>query len=227
MGRSIIIAYVLSHIISIPSSKAATICNILLDKHNFKDITFKNIPPTTYEWQSNKLVATVKSSSSSIVIPFKDILKLTSIAFEWKSKGTLKIKNTALEKTKSGDDSLFKIGLLYYSKNSSTIPFFAPNWIKMLSTSLHHPTDHMTYLIVGAKNKPGTTWVNPYSDKILNHAVASTSLGQWEHTVIHWKNAQEIVGLWIQADGDNTNSSFISELRNLKLEVTSKSKTCL
>jgi hypothetical protein len=77
----------------------------------------------------------------------------------------------------------------------------------------------MLYLIPGARHAPGTSWKSPYSPHIDMVSVASSRLDDnWQRVDHELSEPQRAVGLWIMADGDNTESIFNSELRNLVID---------
>ena len=84
--------------------------------------------------------------------------------------------------------------------------------------TLHHSSDKMIYIISGSKHEHGQHWKSPFSDEVEIIAAGSrTQPDGWNVSEYTFKNAQSIVGLWIMADGDNTQSTFTSKLKSLTL----------
>ena len=189
-----------------------------LDPAKYKHITFEDIPQTKYSAAGAAMRMEVKKSSSFMLQPFSAKKKVSRLKFMWKSTGNLQVKSAEQEKEKDGDDSRLRIGLVL-AGDAPTVPFFAPAWIKAIRDTMKLPSDKMVYLTMGAKNKPGTVWESPYSDSMELRALASKPEKDGWNAVDH-KLAKplDVVALWIMADGDNTESSFVTELKDLNIE---------
>ncbi len=191
---------------------------IIFDGSNFKSITYKGIAPTQYQLREKLLIATVNSSASTLLLPFSKPQLVKRISFKWKISGKLKLKTAAIEASKQGDDSYFRVGLMVSGKASS-IPFFAPSWIKLTRQYLKHPSDGMQVYFVNAQHVPGTTWFSPYSSSIKNFSVASVGTGSdYQKVTINLKQAVSTVGLWLVSDGDDTKSSFKVWVKDMVIE---------
>lgn len=185
----------------------------------FKHITFDELTPTQYRNDGDTLVLTVKSSASFLVLPFDKVRTVKKVTFEWQGDAVAAVKDAAHEASKDGDDAPLRLGLIM-SGEPPIVPFFAPAWIKSVRGTLKLPSDKLLYLIPQARHKPGEKWTSPYSDSIECVALADTAATKdgWRKSRLELPTALPIVGLWIMADGDNTQSSFTSRLRNLRFE---------
>jgi len=188
--------------------------------NNFKTITFAKIPPTLYQNEGSSLKMLVKKSSAFLLQAFSQPKMVDGISFEWKSDGRPNTKDRVHERSKEGDDAPLRIGLLQ-SGPEPFIPFFASSWIKVVRDHMKLPSHEMTYVAVGTKNPPGTTWQSPYSSSIRIIVAEEKSLADgWSKARFVGKKPMAIVGLWIMADGDDTQAEFSTMLRDLTLELT-------
>lgn len=184
---------------------------------DYEEISFDDIPKTKYSNVDGQLLSIVKKSSSILLQPFSKKQTVKTVKVVWKKTGDLKTKSFDHETTKSGDDAYFRVGLIV-SGEAPTIPFFAPAWIKKSKEILKLPSDKMIYLTVGSKAAAGKTWPSPYSGSIESMAPQkSVSTGEWTTSEFTLSKATEIVGLWIFADGDNTESSFNVSVKSIEI----------
>lgn len=186
-------------------------------KENSQEISFSDIPKTIYELQTDGLKFQVKNSSSALIFPFKKIQTISGVKFSWQTIGKLSVKNVEQLQSKKGDDAYIRVGLILHGKAPS-IPFFAPSWIKMISKSLMHSSDKIEYLTITNVGKKNLQWVSPYADSIssMQVDVATGDKDQGEVSV-EFKAQKKVVGLWIQSDGDNTQSQFKGAISSLQL----------
>ena len=209
-----VVAALVSAFVLAPSVQASPVA---LQVSAFKHITFKNIPATTYSDAAGVLTMKVDKSSSVLVLPFDAERTITNVKFSWRLNGVVSTKNAEHEKTKKGDDFPLRIGLMV-SGPAPTVPFFAPAWIKAVRDSVKLPSDKLIYLVAGTKSAPGTTWESPYASSIGTVALQSSPIAGSDWQAVDYRSeATKITGIWVMADGDNTASSFTTEIRDLEL----------
>ena len=186
-------------------------------KTKFFHLTFDDIPATNYQISNNMITANVTKSSSIFFHPFKKIIDVNHVSFEYQSSGNFKKMSPDQEKTKDGDDAPIRIGLILKG-DGAMVPFFAPAWIKKTKKELHFDTNKMIYIAGGLQSPPHSNWENPFSDSIMvrtAHCVKRSD--SWYQCHSKFKKTQQVIGIWILADGDNTKSSFKTILKNLLL----------
>ena len=189
-----------------------------LDSASFHHITFKDIPPTKYEFAGDHATMAVTKSASAMVQSFPTVRTVTAMQFEWRGTGTVGVLDARHEQTKRGDDARLRIGLMLEGKKP-TVPFFAPAWIKAVDAVMKLPAERLQYYVVDAKAAPGSEWDSPYASSIVNLALASTpDKDGWNKVRYKLPGSVTIVGIWLMADGDDTGSTFTTELRALDLE---------
>ncbi len=186
-----------------------------------RHIKFKRITPNTLSLSKTGLSIKVNESASFILLPFKKIRHTTGVNFDWRSQGELRIADARTEATREGDDARLRVGLILKGDSQ---PFFnplAPEWVKIVNDSLYFPYKNLVYLIAGARHPPASRWINPYNEKVSMISIPSEPLDQgWLKATYRFEAPLAVIGLWIMADGDNTGSTFTTELKNLQLEIT-------
>lgn len=183
----------------------------------FRDLIFEDIKPTRYSFANGILKAEVAKSASALILPFAQIRPVSGFAVHWRTKGTMAVKDAAQESEKDGDDAWFRFGLVL-SGPAPTIPFLAPGWVKALGGMMQHPGDKLVYYLLGAKHPPGQAWPSPYSDDITSISTpAQPATDGWQLTRLNFAKSQQVVALWLMADGDNSGSTFTTEIKDLRL----------
>jgi len=191
---------------------------IILDTKYTTHITFKRIKPNTFDFKEDSLNIEVNNSASFLLLPFETTRKVNEISFQWKKQGSISIKNAQQEETRQGDDAYLRVGLAIEGKTLFANPL-APKWVKQVRKTLHHSSNKMVYIIPGSKHEDGQHWKSPYSKDVEIIAVGSRAEKDgWKVSTHKFENGQSVVGLWIMADGDNTQSSFTSMLKLLTLK---------
>lgn len=190
---------------------------IMPDNKNTTHIIFKRIEPNNFYFKEDYLTIQVNNSASFLLLPFKDIKQVSSISLQWKKQGEINTKDAQHEETREGDDAYLRMGLVIEGEPIFNNPL-APKWVKQVRETLHHSSDNMIYLVAGSHHKSGQRWESPYSNNVEIIALGSnTKEDGWNFSEYKFENSLSVVGLWIMADGDNTQSTFTSMLKALTL----------
>lgn len=192
---------------------------IVLGEDNFEHVHFKRIQPTLIRFNQDTIHFDVNNSSSFLLLAFDTIRAVRTVSFEWKAHGKLNKDSIAQEKTREGDDAWLRIGLILSGEPDQVPELLLPHWVKQVRNTLEFSSEKMIYLIPGAWHAPGQIWSSPFSSNIDMISVPSRPMNNdWKQAFYVFPEAQQIVGLWIMADGDNTDSMFSSQLRNLVID---------
>jgi len=184
----------------------------------YEHIKFGTIKASHYTFHNQQLQVDVNNSASILMLPFDTVKHVKQISFEWRSEGRPDIKNVQHELKRNGDDAVFKLGLLLKTENTLPNPLFRP-WIKQVTGLLNFPSEKMIYLVADSKHAAGEQWVNPYNRRITMVSVKSVDDKQgWQKSSYTFRLPLNVVALWLMADGDNTQSSFTSYIKNIKIE---------
>ena len=190
---------------------------ITLDSKNTTHITFKRIKPNNFSFKEDFLTIQVNKSASFLLLPFENTKKVNEISFQWKKQGVININDGVREETRKGDDAYLRVVLIIEGGNTLKNPL-VPKWVKKVRKTLRYPSDKMICIVPGSRHKDGQHWKSPYSKDVEIIAVGSiTKKDGWNFSEHKFENSQTVVGLWIMADGDNTQSTFTSKLKSLTL----------
>lgn len=218
-SRPCITLYVISMILSTAAFPTiAPAETILLQAEDFEHIQFKKITASNYTFHQQILQIDVDKSASFLMLPFDAVKTIHRVSFEWRSNGEPQIESAQQEEQRKGDDAVFKLGLLLKSDDAILNPFLPP-WMKRVEALLKYPSENMINLVAAAKHQTGEQWPNPYNKRVTTIAVGSVSSGQgWNEARYQFVQPVEVVGLWLMADGDNTESSFTAYIKNIRIE---------
>jgi hypothetical protein len=191
---------------------------ITLTAGDFEHIRFSSKKPSLYSYQDNKLLIEVDNSASFLMQAFDKVKPVDKVAFEWRSQGAPAITDAAHEARRDGDDAVFKLGLLLAS-DSSPDDIFLPSWMRRVKELLHFDSEQMMFLVAGAKHPAGQHWQGPYNSRMTMISMISVTDQQgWNKAVYEFEEPVEVVAMWLMADGDDTHSTFITEIKNIVIK---------
>ena len=192
---------------------------ISLEADSFEHIHFRRIQPTMVSFNAGVIRFDVNKSSSFLLLPFEEVRDIRAVSFDWTANGMLNKASAAQESTRKGDDAWLRVGLIISGEPDLVPEALLPRWARQVRHTLRHPSDRMIYLIPDARHKPGETWKSPFSSNIDMVSVASLEgPDEWKQVNHTFAQPLRAVGIWLMADGDNTDSVFSSQLRNLVVE---------
>ncbi len=191
---------------------------ISLQTGAFEHIKFGRVNPNHHIFLNQQLKINVDDSASFLMQAFDHIKSVKRVSFEWRSDGIPKIKNAQHEEQKSGDDAVFKLGLLLKTDESILNPFI-PKWIKRVDTLLNFPSEELIYLVVNSKHAIGEQWASPYNKRVTMISIGSIDNQQdWKLARYEFDVPVNVVAIWLMADGDSTHSRFTVHIKNIKIE---------
>lgn len=177
---------------------------------------------TLYSLEDGALVATVRKSSSSLVLPFDQVKMIRSITYDWCTTREMASITKEKEQTKQGDDAALRLGILI-AGSTPGVPLFVPNWIKRLEKIVKFPTQEILFITSGVATPAGKTWQSPYTKYISMTVAKSTPkklawCKQGQEGFFEAKSPIETTGLWFMADGDDTLQSFTTWISNIQIK---------
>jgi len=192
---------------------------IVLDKDHFEHIHFKRIQPNIVTFNKDAIHFEVRKSASFLLLAFDEVKNIRTVSFQWKAHGILNKHSIDHEKTRKGDDAWLRVGLIIEGQPEDIPEPLLPRWMKQVRKALRHTSGSMIYLIPDARHAPGETWKSPFSSDVDMVSVGRIDTSDdWNNVTYEFTEPVQTVGLWIMADGDNTRSTFNSQLRNLVIE---------
>lgn len=205
--------------------KPMPVNTIALTSGNFEHIQFSRKTPNSYRYQDDVLVIDVNNSASFLMQAFGKVKHVEAVSFEWQSKGRPAIESIEQEKQRSGDDAIFKLGLLIETREAPD-EFFLPAWMRRVDALLKFPSEKMFFLVAGAKHAAGQIWAGPYNRRMTMIAMSESELDQgWHAARYQFSEPVRVVAIWLMADGDDTHSAFTVSVRDIRLVEKTREST--
>ena len=192
---------------------------IVLEKDNFEHIHFKRIRPNTVTFKQDAIHFEVTKSASFLLLAFDEIKSIRTVSFQWKANGALNKRDIDHEKTRKGDDAWLRVGLIIEGQPEHIPEPLLPRWMKQVRKTLRYTSGSMIYLIPDAMHASGETWKSPFNSNVDMISVDSIGTDDGRNMVSYeFTRPVQTIGLWIMADGDNTGSTFNSQISKLVIE---------
>ena len=208
---------------STSSASSDSTREVSLALSDWQPITFDGIEPTLprqIETPNGEGIAfEVKNSSSFLVYAFKSVETISGISWDMRYSGLPAVANRSDESSKNGDDFVLRIGLITVG-DQKQLSMFAPLWIKQLAKTLNFAVGNVVYLVASRYHPRDSTWPSPYSDQLSYVSVTeltSKAHPDWFEVSYTLPAPRRVAGLWLMADGDNTNANFSSAITRLRI----------
>jgi hypothetical protein len=188
---------------------------------SWHSLAFSKIKPNTVKFSAEGLTIEVRSSSSPLFYKFPETLRLKKLAAE----GTL----SDLPQLKKGDeesqdleDVSLRIGLVEPSPEppSWLNKLLSPQWIKdILSAFPDTGIKKIRFFNLSQRKNPGFFRVNPDTDLIEETVIKKQTTSGKFKIEYAFPSPVPAAALWIQPDGDDTNSNFDLRLKRMEIET--------
>ena len=198
----------------------ATMVIPLDKKEAWTELAFKNIPTNTVTYSTAGLKVTVKDSASPLVYKLDKFYKVSGFEVNLKIDGDL--KNDPPEK-KIEEDSLFRLGLVVEGKQklSAIKKLFAPDWVKKLFALAPEGAGLEKIYFYNVGRTPDSLGIkrdHPKTDLMSEEIVAVHKKSESEVKIIYQlPNPVNIAALWLSIDGDDSKSSFTTQVEKITL----------
>ena len=194
---------------------------IPLDKKEaWTELAFKKIPTNAVSYSSTGLKVEVKNSASPLVYKLDKFYKISGFEVILKIEGDL--KNDPPEKIFE-EDSLFRLGLVVEGKQklSAVKKLFAPDWVKKLFALAPEGAGLEKIYFFNVGRTPASLGIkrdHPKTDLMSEEVVAVRSKNASELKINYsLKTPVNIAALWLSIDGDDTKSSFTTNIEKINL----------
>ena len=205
------------------SASSASVREVSLALSDWQPITFDGIEPTQFRQietpNGEGIAMTVANSSSFLVYAFLSAETISGISWDMRYSGLPAVANQSDESSKNGDDFVLRVGLIT-AGDRKQVSMFSPNWIKQLAKIMNIVVGNVVYFVASRHHPRGSTWPSPYSDQLSYVSVtelADTAHPDWFEVSYTLPAPTRLAGLWLMADGDNTNAKFSSAIRRLRV----------
>ena len=186
---------------------------------SWKEWTFRRYTPTDYSQQGAQLKATGKSTSSVLykILP-QDARDAKSTSWSWSAASS--VPATKLDQ-EGGDDRNMAVYFVFTDEKTSAK--IAPN--SSPARMMGRRSNFLVYAW-GDSRAPGTLIKNPYNKRGVIYLLRPAGTGSFSESrnlAADYKRAfgaapGKLVGIAVAADGDDTESSLNSTLKNLRLD---------
>lgn len=186
--------------------------------HSF---VFSKLKPSTVKFSSEGLTIEVHSSSSPLFYKLPSTVLVKRVIAEGSLSGLPKLKK-GQEDSQDFEDVSFRLGLV---EPSSEPPnwlekLISPDWIKdILSLFPNLGIKKLRFLILSQRKSPGYFRVDPNNDLIEETVVLKQTVPGNFKMEYSFPSPVPAAALWIQPDGDDTDSTFDLQLKRMEFET--------
>ncbi len=208
--KSLLIATSMFAVMAIPLDK----------KEAWTELAFKNIPTNTVSYSATGLNVVVKNSASPLVYKLDKFYKISGFEVVLKIDGDL--QNAPAEKNIE-EDSLFRLGLVVEGKQklNAVKKLFAPDWVKKLFALAPEGAglEKIYFYNVGrTAASMGLKRDHPKTDLMSEEVVAVRQKNEAEVKINYQlQKPVNIAALWLSIDGDDSKSSFTTNIEKINL----------
>ena len=184
---------------------------------------YRNIKPSHVEINGSVTIQVNKSASPTFYV-FEAAKKVKGFEVVFETSSLPKIPDNKVQGDKGADDFVFRLGLVESGKKKPPKfqLMFAPDWLNTLVKSFSGNRGLGKVYFFNVANKPKPDWstrTHPASD-ILKEEIVMELETSGSVTMKHsLKNELSVEGLWLSADGDDTDSEFSVIIKKIRLEV--------
>lgn len=193
-----------------------------LNSKEWSHIKFNGIKENQIKQDNTSIQIKVDKSSSLMIYPFNAKKLITSFRIGGKVLGQLNFPFSKNQGLKSTDDFTLKFGFIVSGneKMTSFKKVFAPKWLIDIYKLFPEDTGFKNLELFEAvqnKQQKGTSRKHPSNDLIQEHFVFTISEEGVFSFVHKLPRTLEVLGLWLSADGDNSESRFTTEIYQIEL----------
>lgn len=186
-------------------------------------VSFDGTPHHTYELNNNELNISVNKSASPLIYKMKAPVKVKSFKVSGFFKGALpQLPQGKTQGSKGADDFVLRLGFIVKGKQKLTWlqRLVAPSWLKKMERLL--PDNHGIKEVLFFTTCQQASLLNKKRNHYLDPTLKETCILQIEKEgpiqMSHQlKNTQEILGLWISTDGDDSLAHFQLNIHSIEL----------
>lgn len=186
----------------------------LEDGNRWHHLSYKGIPPNRVTHAPGELRISVDKSGSPLFFRFEKLREVSAVEARGRFEG--------LPAEEKGDDLPLRVGLVIQGKRRLgwLERLFAPGWLKDLHDLIPDGAfAEVAFLTASRLQPPGTRRLHPKS-RYVTEEVALAVKEPGPFTLKHvYPEPRPSLGLWLQADGDDTGSAFTVVLNGLALEI--------
>ncbi len=185
-------------------------------------LTYRNLPPHHVQFGAPGIEIRVRKSASPVIYPFREPVLSRRLRARGRVDGVLSV--SAKEQGRKGrDDYALRLGLVEMGERRPGLlrRLTAPEWLKTLLDLTPPGTGvaQVRFFNVGVDpSQIGLRRRHPLS-KLLHEEVVAAPDGEGRfEMMVQFDPPIAVTAVWINADGDDTGSSFLLTLDSLELD---------
>lgn len=185
---------------------------VSFSKDKWTKLKYPNIKQNGVEFNKQSMTIIVDKSSSPLIYPFQKPKQLREIEIDADIIGTLKLDNNKLQGVKGNNDFTLRIGLVY--QGDKKLGFFkrklAPAWVKTLFSLIPNNigVSHVRFFNVFQDKRLENDKPYKKKPKFFFHSYDIDQKKGRIKAKIKIPSNKNILGLWINSDGEDTKSKF-------------------
>jgi len=195
-----------------------------LDPGGWRELTFDGVPSNRVEFGDDSLTITVEESASPLVRLHEGPPRIRRVIVSGRVEGSLRVEPGELP-DRGFEDALLRVGAITRGEKRLNVlqRRLAPGWLRRLDELLGDRTGGIGE-IPCALLVPHAEWVgeskrNPRVDLFHDRMAAAPDEDGAFRMVLELEDAPAVRGLWLQADGDDTGSSFRVRVDEIEIEA--------
>jgi len=205
---------------TITTANASEVVSFSKDK--WTKLKYPNIKQNGVEFKKQSITINVDKSSSPLIYPFEKPTQFSEIRIDADITGNLKLDTNQLQGVKGNNDFTLRIGLVYQGdkKMGFMQRKLAPDWVKKLYSLIPKNTgvSHVRFFNVFQDKRLENNSPYKKKPKFFFHSYDIQQVKNGKITArIKVPSNQNILGLWINSDGEDTNSKFKVKINKLIL----------
>lgn len=185
-------------------------------------IHFDKTPPNRVEFGDSTLKLSVDGSSSALLGEIPTGGPVTRLEIIGRVEGRLNLPPGKVWED-GFDDSILRVGLIERGerKLSRLQSALAPDWLRQVETRFRDSGDGVgmirSLLLMPESTLIGKTRINPGAKMFHERIVAAPVEDGTFRMIAEFDRPVDAMGLWLQADGDDTDSSFSVNVEELSI----------
>lgn len=209
-------------------SLLTAVSSLLLLTHSpetWEALDFDGIPRNQISYEGEQIRIAVNESATPLVRSFPTVEKVTRLVVKGTIQGSLNLNDSEIW-TKKKDDAFLRVGLIEPGEKrlSKLQRLAAPEWIRRLdeifSGTIAGVGSIRVFQVMPSQAAVGKKRTNPAADLFREEIAAAPEDGAFSFEIDLSEAPVETAGIWLLADGDDTNSSFTVTITKFELTTS-------
>lgn len=181
---------------------------------------FGSVTPNQVTFSEQGMLIKVNESSSPLFYPLSSPKSYSALRVKGSLSALPKLDSQQEEGIQDNDDFALRVGLILEGDDGPNWiqRIFAPGWIKRILASYPENSFSQVKFYVVSQRQPAGTVIPGSTSRWISQqsALQKKDPGPFEFETL-LDVSKNVLGVWIQADGDNSHSKFNVEITQLEL----------